>query len=192
MKKVLSILSALILLAAGLPLSVSAEEIFTEGDFSYSVYSEKATVEGYHGQNGAVTIPATLGGYPVTRIGWSAFAGTAITSVVVPDQVTEVYGTAFENCTSLTRVTFGRGIEEWEAGVFRGCTSLKEVTLPATLRNTGRDTFLGCTSLQRIVLPDSLTVVDWNCFSGCTKLAEVVFPSGLTRYPTRHFSGARP
>lgn len=41
--------------------------------------------------SGAYTIPSTLGGYPVTSIGSSAFEGcTGLTSVTIPDSVTSI------------------------------------------------------------------------------------------------------
>ena len=45
------------------------------GDFTYTVTSGVATITGYTGTGGAVTIPSTLGGAPVTSIDYNAFMG---------------------------------------------------------------------------------------------------------------------
>ena len=57
---------------------------------------------------GAVTIPETMDGLPVTSIGDHAFAG----------------------CASMTGLTAHDGIETVGGGAFAGCTSLKSVRLP--------------------------------------------------------------
>ena len=49
------ILSALLLAAMLLPSTVRAD--FTEGNYTYTVTSGKATITGYSGPGGAVSIP---------------------------------------------------------------------------------------------------------------------------------------
>ena len=43
--------------------------------YTYTVSNDKATITGYTGPGGDITIPDTLGGYAVTSIGYSAFRG---------------------------------------------------------------------------------------------------------------------
>ena len=54
------------------PLVLSAD---TYGDYTYTVSGGKATITGYSGPGGTVTIPSTIGSgnYPVTAIGDMAF-----------------------------------------------------------------------------------------------------------------------
>ena len=53
----------------------------------------------YTGNDSDVTIPDS-----VTEIGGSAFEGcTSLTNIVIPDSVTEIDDSAFEGCTSLTK-----------------------------------------------------------------------------------------
>ncbi len=68
----------------------------------------------------------------VVRIGGGAFAGTAIREIVIPDAVTEIGDSAFENCKELTAVTFGKGIQtaaQVNAKAFKGCSALKDVAV---------------------------------------------------------------
>ena len=80
-------------------------------DFSYYVNNEgTAVITGYNGEGGDITIPSTLGGYPVTSIGdEAAFRDcTSFTTVDIPDSVTSIGSEAFLNCTKLTEITIPR------------------------------------------------------------------------------------
>ena len=102
-------------------------ETLVEGDFKYQVSSNQATIVGYLGSDSAITIPATIGGYSVTTIGYQAFyqnqtitevtlpeglttiangafAGTGLTSVEIPDSVTRIGSRAFSDCKSFTNI----------------------------------------------------------------------------------------
>lgn len=71
----------------------------------YYVSGSSATVSGFiapSGFNGALTIPATLGGAPVTSISGSAFNGNvSLKSINIPSSVTTVSETYFDQCTNL-------------------------------------------------------------------------------------------
>ena len=84
---------------------------------------------GMEDATGAVTIPATVNGIAVTKIGDRAFKGnTAITSVTVPAGVTEIGESAFEGCTSLTSATLPDSVEIIGVRAFANCTSLSSMT----------------------------------------------------------------
>ena len=82
MKRILSlVLCAAILLSTSIvPLRASAAEEFTEGYYTYETYEGRdgegnITVDAVitdvdESISGDITIPATLGGYPVTAIDW--------------------------------------------------------------------------------------------------------------------------
>ena len=79
----------------------------SEVDYTFSVNEglTGCTITGYAGSGGEISIPSTLGGYPVTEIGWGAFEGCInITSVVIPNSVTKITAYAFARCTSLVSV----------------------------------------------------------------------------------------
>ena len=70
---------------------------------------------------GDVSIPATLGGVKVTRIGWEAF----------------------RNCKGLTSVTIPEGVTYIDFNAFSHC-GLKSVTLPSSLKVIGWAAFGKC------------------------------------------------
>jgi hypothetical protein len=72
------------------------------GDYKYITVDTSATITDYTGQGGAVAIPTTIDGLPVTGIGDLAFSNkTNITSVTIPSSVNSIGSSAFSNCTAL-------------------------------------------------------------------------------------------
>ena len=92
--------------------------------FHYVIENGGAVIYEYLGTARTVTIPETIVGYPVTRIADDAFKGTAVTSVIVPDTVTEIGWHAFADCTSLTSVTLPASVTSIGYGAFDGCPGL--------------------------------------------------------------------
>ena len=77
---------------------------------------------------GAITIPATLGGYPVTSIGNGAFSGcSGLTSVSIPDSVTSIGNEAFRGCSRLTSVTIPDSLTSIGESVFANCPRMASV-----------------------------------------------------------------
>ena len=98
-----------------------------------------------------VDIPQTLGGMPVVSIGASAFKGcTGITSVTMPNTVTNISSSAFEECRSLTEIGIGNNVRRIGGGAFKYCTNLTSVSIPSSVINIGGSVFYGCRSLSSI------------------------------------------
>lgn len=64
------------------------------------------TITKYNGTDTVVVIPSKINGVTVTTIGTDAFLGLNITSVTIPDSVTEIGANAFAGCTKLTSVNY--------------------------------------------------------------------------------------
>ena len=62
-----------------------------------------------------------------TRIGWSAFDGSALTEVALPDSVTVIDGFAFCGCTGLNEIVIPAGVKEIGGCAFYDCKNLKAV-----------------------------------------------------------------
>ena len=62
-------------------------------------------VQSYAGTAASLTIPATVNGYNVVRIGDAAFEGNAtLASIDLPDSIQTIGSRAFANCSSLSEV----------------------------------------------------------------------------------------
>ncbi|MGI5173671.1 leucine-rich repeat domain-containing protein [Treponema sp. OMZ 840] len=110
----------------------------------------------------------------------------------IPAGVTEIAGSAFENCTSLTSVNFPSSLKKIGGSAFYGCTGLTSLALPASLEHIGSQAFGGCTEIAGTVsIPAHLKTIGYAAFSGCKKVSGFDFSSctQLTSIGDRAFSG---
>ena len=98
--------------------------------FTYEEDDGTVTILSYIGKEKSVTVPAEINGLPVTEIGESAFADSSVTSVVLPDTVTEIEWFAFSGCYALKSVTAGASVTEIGYGAFDGCSSALTLICP--------------------------------------------------------------
>lgn len=159
-------------------------------DYTYENTNGSLTITGYTGPGGAVIIPATINGLPVTEIGYVAFyEATAVTSVTIPSGVTRIGNNAFYGCTGLTGVTFPDSVTSFGDYVFYGCTRLTSVALPNSVTRIGNGTFYGCAALTSVTIPASVTSIGEVAFGACTSLTGVTLPPGITGISYATFFG---
>lgn len=149
-----------------------------------------AQVTGYTGSSTSVVIPATviISGttYAVTSIAagtepdldFVPTIGGAVTSVVIPDSVTDIGEYSFYNDLSLTSVTFGSGITAIHDGAFQN-DPLGSIALPHSLTYIGAFVFIGARETT-LVLPEGLADIEGQAFLEDPLLTTVTLPSSLT------------
>jgi hypothetical protein len=166
-------LGAFLLLLLALIAEVRAQ------DFTHTNVEGTITITGYVGPGGAMTIPDTIAGLPVTAIGHSAFYGNAnLTSVTIPDNVTSIGDEAFGYCTSLTNVTIGNSVTSIGGRAFE-VTSLVSVTIPNSVTSIGEWAFDECFLLHNVTIGESVTSIGGTAFFG-TSLTRVAIPNSVT------------
>ena len=128
--------------------SLSLFEVVEE--FYTGPYAGGCSIRGLEGLSGTVTVPGIMKNKPVMKlegnafinmsaidhvdlpgsiveIGMNAFAGTGIRNIVIPDSVTTMGYSVFQNCTSLEWVVLPAGIKQLPLNLFKGATVLESV-----------------------------------------------------------------
>ena len=104
-----------------------------------------------------------------------------VTSITIPDNVTEIDEAAFEGCTGLTSIILPPWVTKIGDGAFNNCTGLTSITLPNTITSIGDAAFADCTSLTSITLPNTITSIGDAAFADCTSLISITLPASVER-----------
>ncbi len=149
----------------------------------------------------AVVVPALYKGVPVTRVGDSAFAGSGIRSLTLPDTVTQVGGGCFAHSLQLESVVFGRGMESLGQYAFSGCLALKEILVAeenaaymssdgVLLSKDGRllIAYPAGKTEESYEVPAGVAAIHDHAFFDCDNLRSVILPAGLMTLGQEAFS----
>lgn len=180
-KKSMCILLALLMAASALCIGFISASAATAEDLTFSKIGTSAyKISGCSATaTGALIIPDTHDGLPVTQIDASAFDGSGITSVTIPASIAAIGANAFGNCLNLSSVTFQGTTVSLGVGVFNSCASLNNVTLPAQLKHIPERTFDNCILLEEISIPSTVTTIGANAFRSCASLRTVNIPAAV-------------
>lgn len=157
-----------------------------------------------------MVIPSKINGVTVTTIGTDAFLGLNITSVTIPDSVTEIGANAFAGCTNLTSVNYAG---DWSnltiqsgnpavqdaaneqlfdfaftpdntAVIVRYKGTAADVTIPS--RYKGKPVTMidyaafHDSAVTSVTIPDSVTSIPDDVFAFCSQLTNISIPNSVT------------
>lgn len=132
-----------------------------------------------------ITIPDT-----VTTIGAAAFCDCCnLTEMTVPDSVQSISILAFYGCSSMVQIYLPAGLERLEAGVLQDCSSLEAIDLPTSLKVIGDQAFYMCSSLGDVLLPERLEVIGDKAFAFCDGFTYIDIPDSVTDIGANPFDG---
>ena len=97
----------------------------------------------------------------------------SIIDYAIKDGTRIIANHAFSSCTSLTSVTIPNSVTNIGDSAFSYCGSLTSVTIPNSVTSIGDSAFNGCTSLTSVTIPDSVTSIGLGTFEGCTSLTTI-------------------
>lgn len=104
---------------------------------------------------------------------------TALTSVVLGNEIMTIEYAAFYSCKSLSSINLPDNIQAIKAHAFHGCKSLGSINLPNNLRILEYCAFAECTDLSSINFPNNIQTIEGSAFSGCTNLVRINIPASV-------------
>ncbi len=166
MKKVFSLVLAMLMFTALLP-AASAAEIQTGtcgADLTWTL-----------DKFGTLTVSGTgeMKDYYIDITPW---ATGKIKKIVIEEGVTSVGMMAFYGCDNLKTVSMPKSVERIESDAFKDCEKLENVSMAEGVESIGASAFQGCTALKEIHIPEGVTSIGEKAFYGCENLREISIP----------------
>ncbi|MBR5293759.1 MAG: leucine-rich repeat protein, partial [Oscillospiraceae bacterium] len=172
MKRLLSLLLALILMVGMIPFSARAATL--DNGLEYEVFDTYVAITDYNGYAEKLTIPARIEGFPVTVIGENAFSFCdTLREVILPEGIVRIEDDAFFWCENLTTISLPETLSVIDPYAFYHCINLTNIDLPGNLTVIDDWAFAECSSLLQIEIPDSVTYIGAYAFTSCTELLRV-------------------
>lgn len=199
MKKFFTFLCAILASLSTINASTTNAKV---GDLWYQLDNSNFTATVIKSQNSAdvyagdITIPSQVmyndEYYTVTTVAGRSFQNCkSLTSITFPNTVTKITGDcAFTSCTSLHTINFAEGLTHIGGGyAFSYCSSLTSISLPNSLVEIGGCAFQNCTGLISVVIPNNVTTIRGYAFENCTGLISVTIGTGVETINENAFAG---
>lgn len=142
------------------------EQVNPASDFAYTADGGEVTITEYIGTSEHVLIPDTIDGLPVTALGHRAFYEKHVTTVVVPDSVTEIGAACFSGDNYLVSLKLPDGLKRLPPASLESCMRLYDFDLPQSLEKIYSSVFEFNYYLTHLTLPSSLTEIEQQNFIG--------------------------
>ena len=145
--------------------------------FAYEDVEGGISITGYSIEGGLdVVIPSNINGKQVVAIATEAFQNKQLTSVIIPNSVTNIYVHAFSS-NQLTSVIIPTSVTSIGHSAFYG-NKLTSVTIPNSVTSIGHSAFYD-NKLTSVTIPNSVTNIGSSAFEN-NQLTSVTIPSSVT------------
>lgn len=142
------------------------EQVNPASDFAYTAADGEVTITEYIGTSEHVLIPDTIDGLPVTALGHRAFYEKTVTTVVVPDSVTEIGDLCFSGDNYLVSLKLPDGLAELPYAALESCFRLIDFDLPQGLKKISASALQFNQYLTHLDLPGGLREIEPMNFIG--------------------------
>lgn len=124
----------------------------------------------------------------LTKIDGSAFSQCKVLKTVnIPNSVKEIESSAFEG-TAIEKIVIPNSVITLGRGAFSECKDLYDVELPNNQLSL-KNTFIGCVGLKSIVIPENVIELG-DTFVGCIRLHDVTIRGQKTKFLRYDVDGA--
>lgn len=158
---------------------------YASGDFYYSIDPDDGTavIEKYSGNDLEVTIPSTIDGYQVSKIGSFSFSDpfsfsyNSVNKITISYGITEICFDAF-NCKNLREIIIPDSVVYIGDKAFQG-SGLKKIEIPKSVETIGEGAFQNCLSLESVSIGTGNgtneygTSIKKDAFRNCEKLTDL-------------------
>lgn len=150
------------------------------------------TIETYAGEGGEIVnkLAAIANGTPteitaddlagVTNLRDYAFFFSPLTSITIPNSVTNIGHFAFRGCTLLTSVIISNSVTKIGDSAFNSCSKLTSITIPSAVTRIGSSALdIGSSTNKATItmLPTTPPTIQSNTFTA-SKLQKIIVPAG--------------
>ena len=213
-KRLISLLLAVCMAIAMLPVSAFAAENSTSGPCGDN--ATWALTEDNNGDytlmisgTGAMTDYSAKGNAPwfwankqirriviedgVTTIGAHTFqACDRFYTIAIPASVTSIGNAAFQSCTSLETIDLSNAnnLESIGENAFHYCYNLAEISIPDSVKAIGTNAFFDCHALKNVTISTSskMETIGTAAFAYCSMLKSITIPAGVKEIAEKTFS----
>ena len=177
LKKVLSIILAIMMVVSIVPITANATTSGTCGDNLTWTYS-----------SGTLTISGagSMDDYSSSNRPWESYEDN-IKKVVINNSVTTIGTYAFNDCDSLTDVTLGDNITSIGCAAFRYCYNLTSINIPNSVTTINDNVFFSCIRLERVTIPACLVTIGSGAFRYCDSLTSITVNSNNEYYSSDEY-----
>ena len=177
---IIFILNALTLLAYNFEIDNKYYNIINEN--SVEITFNKDTLNSYLDKD--IVIPASINyqgkEYKVIQIGEYTFVDCFnLNSVVIPESVTIIGNSAFQNCENLVKIEFPKSIEKIGKYAFALCKSISSISIPPKVKVIEEATFLDCENLEFVEFSENINSIGAIAFMMCKNLKSITLPKEI-------------
>lgn len=164
-----------------------------QAQYTYTTNNGALSITQYSGPGGAVSVPSTIKGLPVTAIANFAFSSNSnATSVTIPEGVTNIGFEAFYSCSALTNITLPASVSSIGDWAFQNCPKLATISVGSL--NSAYSSLNGVLLDKRqtrlvsypggksgtYTIPGTVAEVGLGAFGGCANLTGISIPGNVT------------
>jgi len=146
---------------------VSGGNPYYVGDASYYTYTTGSKYDGSYYYEG---------------VGPYMFSATKLTSILLPNNITNIGWNAFSNCTGLTSFSFPTNLRTISESAFEGCTGFTSITIPNSVKSIEGYAFRYCDGLTAVNIPAKVTSINGSAFALCHNLEKFTVVESNTKY----------